>query len=212
MAKLYFRYSAMNAGKSTALIQVAHNYEEREMRVALLTSSIDNRYGIGNVSSRLGVQRKAEVFDAHTNLYDALLSVKAGYPIDRTQLVADAVLDAIPSTPLACVLIDEAQFLTTEQVEDLHRFAHVEHVPVLCYGIRSDFQGKAFPGSAALLTLADTIEEIKTICRCGRKATMNVRIDEAGERITEGQQIAIEGTVRYDQVCGHCFYNPLPPA
>jgi thymidine kinase len=202
----------MNAGKSTALIQVAHNYEERGMRVAILTSNMDNRYGVGNVSSRLGVQRKADVFKSDTNVYGGLLSLKAGQPFDSTQLTADAILDAAPLTPLACVLIDEAQFLTTEQVEDLHRFTHVEGLPVVCYGIRSDFQGKAFPGSAALLTLADTIEEIKTICRCGRKATMNVRIDEDGERITHGAQIAIEGTVRYDQVCGRCFYNPPPPA
>ena len=208
MAKLYFRYSAMNAGKSTALIQVAHNYEERGMRVLMLTASVDSRYGRGKITSRLGVQRDADVFSTETDLYETLLRAKDGLPIDSEQIYADVVLETMRTTsaPLACVLIDEAQFLTEKQVEMLHRFAHIDGVPVLCYGIRSDFQGKAFPGSAALLTLADTLEELKTICRCGRKATMNVRVESDGKRITTGSQIAIEGDVRYEQTCGRCFY------
>ncbi|HET9392470.1 MAG TPA: thymidine kinase [Candidatus Rubrimentiphilum sp.] len=186
MAKLYFRYSAMNAGKSTALLQVAHNYEEHGRKVRIFTAEIDNRFGKGIVTSRLGPQRNVETFNEATEFTKALGDVH----------------------DLSCLLVDEAQFLTVEQVRDLHRIAHVSNVPVICYGLRSDFLGNAFPGSALLLTLADSIEEIKTICACGRKATMNVRIDETGKRITQGSQIAIEGETRYIQTCGRCFYNP----
>ena len=184
MAKLYFRYAAMNAGKSTALLQVAHNYEERGQSVALFTSAIDTRGG-GRVVSRLGVTRAAELFDSGTD-FTALLKSKP-----------------LPS----CVLIDEAQFLTEAQVADLHRFAHVDRVPVICYGIRSDFQGRAFPGSRALLTLADDLEEMKTVCRCGRKATFNMRVDETGRRVTEGAQVEIGGNKRYEAVCPLRFYT-----
>jgi len=185
LAKLYFRYSAMNAGKSTALIQVAHNYEENGRTVLLFTSALDHRYGIGNVTSRLGPQRDAASFDRDFDFYEA---------IER-------------STGVSCVLVDEAQFLTVDQVRDLHRAAHVLGIPVICYGIRSDFRGDPFPGAAHLLTLADSLEELKTICNCGRKATMNARVDDRGRRITEGEQIAIEGDVRYVQMCGSCFYS-----
>ncbi len=185
MAKLYFRYSAMNAGKSIALLQVAHNYEAHGREVRLFTSVLDDRYGVGQVTSRLGPRRTATVYDAEFD-FDA------------------ALLDA---NDLGCVLVDEAQFLTAEQVRQLHRVAHVRGIPVICYGIRSDFLGEPFPGAAYLLTLADSIEEIKTICACGRKATMNVRIDEHGKRIRTGEQIAIEGQVRYIQTCGTCFYE-----
>lgn len=184
MAKLYFRYSAMNAGKSTALLQVAHNYEEHGRRVLLFTSALDDRYGVGQVTSRLGPQREAELFDANVDFYARL---------ER-------------ETDLSCVLVDEAQFLSPDQVRQLHRAAHVLGVPVICYGIRSDFRGEPFPGAAHLLALADSIEEVKNICDCGRKATMNVRIDEHGKRITTGEQIAIEGSTRYVQMCGRCFY------
>jgi thymidine kinase len=187
MAKLYFRYAAMNAGKSTSLLQVAHNYEERDQTVTLFTSAIDTRYGAGSIVSRLGVARPAELFDANTDF--------------------TAVLMAQPLP--ACVLIDEAQFLTETQVTDLHRFAHVEGVPVICYGIRSDFQGRAFPGSRALLTLADDLEEMKTVCRCGRKATFNMRVDEAGRRVTEGAQVEIGGNERYEAVCPLRFYTGI---
>ncbi len=184
MAKLYFRYAAMNAGKSTALLQVAHNYEERGQRVALFTSAIDTRYGTGRIASRLGVGRDAELFDGETD-FPALLR----------------------SRPLpSCILIDEAQVLTEAQVTDLHRFAHIDRVPVICYGIRSDFRGQAFPGSRALLTLADDLEEMKTVCRCGRKATFNVRVDSTGRRVTEGAQVEIGGNERYEAVCPLHFY------
>lgn len=186
MAKLYFRYSAMNAGKSTALLQVAHNYEEHGRKVRIFTAEIDNRFGKGIVTSRLGPQRNVETFNETTEFTKALGDVDG----------------------LSCLLVDEAQFLTVDQVRELHRIAHASGVPVICYGLRSDFLGNPFPGSALLLTLADSIEEIKTICACGRKATMNVRIDEKGKRITKGSQIAIEGETRYIQTCGRCFYSP----
>ncbi len=185
MAKLYFRYSAMNAGKSTALLQVANNYEENGRRVAIFTAAIDDRYGHGVVTSRLGPRRSVETFDEATDFY-------ASFSRNRD---------------LSCLLLDEAQFLQPEQVRQLHRVAHVLNIPVICYGIRSDFQGEPFPGAAYLLTLADSIEELKNICGCGRKATMNVRVDEQGNRITKGAQIAIEGTTRYVQMCGSCFYT-----
>ncbi|GAC1389533.1 MAG: thymidine kinase [Vulcanimicrobiaceae bacterium] len=185
MAKLYFRYSAMNAGKSTALLQVAHNYEEHGRDVEIFTAELDHRFGPGVVTSRLGPQRKSKTLDSEVDFFQALRDTK-----------------------LSCVLIDEAQFLTREQVRQLHRLAHVENIPVICYGIRSDFLGEPFPGAAYLLTLADSLEELKTICACGKKATMNVRIDDQGARITTGEQIAIEGTTRYIQTCGECFYKP----
>jgi thymidine kinase len=185
MAKLYFRYSAMNAGKTTALIQVAHNYEENGRTVLIYTAAIDRRFGAGKVTSRLGISRPARTFDATTRF--------------------EPVLAAEPD--LACLLIDEAQFLSIDQVRALHRLAHTRNVPVICYGIRSDFLGDPFPGAAYLLTLADSLEELKTICSCGKKATMNPRIDERGARILSGDQIAIEGETHYLQMCGSCFYR-----
>jgi len=184
MAKLYFRYSAMNAGKSTALIQVAHNYEENGRAVRIYTAAIDNRYGVGTITSRLGPQRPAQTFDDNT----------------------DFAKELEDTSGLSAVLVDEAQFLSPKQVRDLHRIAHTKGVPIICYGIRSDFLGEPFPGSAYLLTLADSVEELKNICSCGKKATMNVRVDERGKRITTGTQIAIEGEARYVQMCGACFY------
>lgn len=184
MAKLYFRYAAMNAGKSTALLQAAHNYEERGMRVRLFTAAHDDRSGVGVIGSRLGLQRQAETFGAQT-VFDAAW-LGEGY---------------------ACVLIDEAQFLTPEQVRQLHRLAHAGKVPVMCYGLRSDFRGDAFPGAAALLTLADTLEEMKNICACGRKASMNLRVDDEGRRVKEGEQVVIGGNERYRAVCPSCFYG-----
>jgi len=171
----------MNAGKSTALLQVAHNYEEQGQQVKLFTAAIDNRYGVGQVTSRLGPQREAAVFDAS---YD--------------------FLDDAPR--VACVLIDEAQFLSPAQVRQLHQLAQVKGVPVICYGLRTDFRGEPFPGSTYLLALADDIEELKNICTCGKKATMNVRIDAAGRRVKQGEQIDIGGNERYRHVCGRCFY------
>jgi len=188
VAKLYFRYSAMNAGKSTALLQVAHNYEEYGRRVELFTSAIDDRFGVGTITSRLGPSRAATTFDSAFDFYEHVAKHR----------------------DLSCLLVDEAQFLTESQVRQLHQVAHILDVPAICYGIRSDFLGVAFPGAAALLTLADSIEEIKTVCACGRKATMNPRYDESDRRIVSGEQIAIEGKARYRQVCGSCFYRDLP--
>lgn len=184
MSKLYFRYAAMNAGKSTALLQAAHNYEERGMKVRLLTAAHDDRAGAGVIGSRLGLQRAVETFGPRT-VFDAA-GIGAG---------------------VACVLIDEAQFLTPEQVRQLHRLAHREHLPVICYGLRSDFRGEAFPGAAMLLTLADDLEEMKTICACARKASMNMRIDDEGRRVKEGEQVVIGGNERYRAVCPSCFYS-----
>ncbi len=195
MAKLYFRYSAMNAGKTTALLQVAHNYEENGRAVLIYTAARDHRYGPGLVTSRLGPQRKATTFDAQTNFFEAIARERGS-----------------DGKTLSCVLVDEAQFLTVEQVKQLHRAAHILGVPVICYGLRSDFLGEPFPGAAYLLTLADSLEELKTICNCGRKATMNPRIDEAGRRVMVGEQIAIEGDVRYAQMCAECFYRAEPAA
>lgn len=189
MAKLYFRYSAMNAGKSTALLQVAHNYEALNREVAVYTAAIDDRYGVGQVTSRLGIQREAEVYTGQTDFEELLTQVKS------------------EATDLACVLVDEAQFLTAAQVVQLHRFAHLQGIPVICYGLRTDFQGKPFPGAAELLSLADDLEELKTICACGKKATMNMRVDENGNRVTQGNQVEIGGNSRYRQVCAGCFYK-----
>jgi len=183
VSKLFLRYAAMNAGKSTQLLQVAHNYDERGMAVVLYTARLDDRVGVGCVGSRLGVTRPAQTYTAHT-VFD---------------------VDTL-GTP-ACVLVDEAQFLTEAQVRQLHRYAHEQRVPVICYSLRTDFRGNTFAGSAALLALADNLEEIKTICHCGRKATMNIRVGADGSRLRDGEQIEIGGNVRYQSVCGRCFYK-----
>lgn len=174
----------MNAGKSTSLLQVAHNYEEQGQQVKLYTAAIDDRYGVGVITSRLGPQRQVDLFDGDTDF-----------------------LAAAP--PVACILVDEAQFLTTLQVQQLHQVAQVRGIPVICYGLRSDFRGEPFPGSAYLLALADDIEEIKNICSCGKKATMNIRVDAAGQRIREGDQVSIGGNESYRQACGRCFYSGM---
>lgn len=184
LASLWFRYAAMNAGKTSSLLQVAHNYEENGERVLLLTSALDDRDGRGIISSRIGLKREAETYNPLTNFLERLANVS-----------------------VACVLIDEAQFLTVEQVRQLHRWVHTNHTPIMCFGLRSDFQGNPFPGAAALLTLAENVEEIRTACRCGKKATMNIRIDESGMRVQEGDQVLIGGNSLYRQVCGRCFYN-----
>ena len=184
MAKLHFRYAAMNAGKSTALLQAAHNYEERGMHVRLFTAALDVRAGKGVISSRLGLAREAETFGPETEF------VRRHFGDD-----------------VACLLIDEAQFLTPVQVRELHRLAHVDAIPVVCYGLRSDFRAEAFAGAAALLTLADDIEEMKSVCACGRKATLNLRIDARGQRVREGEQVFIGGNERYRAICAACFYK-----
>ena len=184
MSSLHYRFSAMNAGKSTYLLQVAHNYKENGMEVLLLTSSLDGRDGYGVISSRIGLKSEATTYNADTD-FDALLQ----------------------DVDVACILVDEAQFLSVKQVHQLHRWVHTKNTPVMCFGIRSDFLGNPFPGSAALLALADNLEEIKTICKCGKKATMNIRTDENGVRVREGDQVLIGGNNRYRQSCAKCFYN-----
>ncbi|MFC3532245.1 thymidine kinase [Vogesella facilis] len=182
MAKLFYRYAAMNSGKSTMLLQIAHNYEAMGKQVRLFTAAIDDRYGRGKITSRLDIQRDADTFDAE---HDFL----AGDYGD-----------------LACILLDEAQFLTPQQVRQLHRLAHSRKLPVICFGLRSDFRGEPFPGAAWLLALAEDIEEIKTICTCGRKATMHIRTDAAGRRLHHGPQVEIGDESRYHAVCAECFY------
>jgi thymidine kinase len=189
MAKLYFRFASMSAGKSTQLLQIEHNYVSNRSAVLLLTAQVDDRFGVGKISSRLGISKEAEVFSAQTNLFD------------RIELFLDEVGES-----LGAVLIDEAQFLTVEQVQQLHRAVHLLGVPVLCFGLRSDFQGMPFPGSAMLLTLAEDIEELKNVCACKSKATMNMRVDAEGRRVRSGPQVLI-GDVSYRQVCGRCFYS-----
>jgi thymidine kinase len=186
MAKLFFRYAAMNAGKSTALLQVAHNYGEGNMNVLLFTAAIDNRTGVGIIASRLGLKREAATFDDATDFGELVVS---------------------PDN-IACILIDEAQFLSEEQVVQLHKLAHGKNVPVMCWGLRTDSNGRPFPGSVMLLALSDDMEETKTICSCGKKATMQIRLNENGERVHEGPQVAIGGNDRYRQVCAKCFYFP----
>jgi thymidine kinase len=182
MAKLYFRYAAMNAGKSTNLLQVAHNYEERGRNVVIYTAALDDRAGSGIVASRLGVERMARMFTAETSFADAF----AARP--------------------GCILVDEAQFLTAEQARELHRLAHEHNVPVICYGLRTDFRGMGFPGALELLAIADALEEIKTVCRCGRKASMVIRHDEQGKRLYEGEQVQVGGNETYESVCPSRFY------
>ena len=186
MAKLYFYYASMNAGKSTTLLQADFNYRERGMATMLFTAALDERAGRGVIASRLGVSAAATPFDAGTDLV-------AG------------VLERHAAGPLACVLVDEAQFLSQAQVDQLARLADTHDIPVLCYGLRTDFRGELFAGSARLLGLADSLVEIKSVCQCGRKATMNLRVDAAGRAIGEGQQTDIGGNERYLALCRRHF-------
>ena len=182
MAKLYFYYSAMNAGKTTSLLQSAYNYHERGMRTLILTPALDNRYGDGVVASRIGLKANALRFGSAENL---LARVEA---------------DIATHGPLHCVFVDEAQFLTKSQVWQLSDVVDRLNVPVLAYGLRTDFRGELFEGSRYLLAWADNLEEIKTICHTGRKATMVVRVDEQGRAVTEGPQVEIGGNDRYVSV------------
>lgn len=182
MAKLHFNYSTMNAGKSTLLLQAAHNYRERGMEVFLLTARLDTRAGHGRIGSRIGLGQEAETFDAEDDLFDLIAM-------------------AHQATPLACVFIDEAQFLTEEQVWQLARVVDDLGLPVMAYGLRVDFRGQLFPGSAALLALADSLREVRTICHCGRKATMVIRQDETGKALSDGAQVQIGGNETYVSLC-----------
>ena len=182
MAKLYFNYSSMNAGKSTALLQANHNYEERGMQTQLFTYSGDNRFGKSRIVSRIGISADANTFHSKTNLVDEF----------RRGLSKDEI---------KCVLVDEAQFLTKQQVEQLGIIVDEFGVPVLAFGIRTDFQGELFEGSKYLLAWADNLKEIKTVCWCGRKATMVVRINTEGKIISEGEQLEIGGNEKYVPLC-----------
>lgn len=191
MSKLYFYYSAMNAGKSTVLLQSAHNYRERGMEVVILTSQLDTRYGTGYVSSRIGLKQEAELYDKD---FDILSFMK----------------EKAKQQVISCLLVDEAQFLTTQQVLQLARVVDLLRIPVLAYGLRTDFQGKMFPGSECLLAWAEELIEIKTICRCGRKATMNGRFDASGQIVAHGDQVEIGGNERYESLCRRCFSIHVP--
>ena len=191
MAKLYFYYSSMNAGKSTTLLQADFNYRERGMRTMLWTAALDNRYGEGYVTSRIGLKADAHLFDPETDLFAAVTA------------------DVAAEGALACVLVDEAQFLTRDQVFQLARLADESNIPVLAYGLRTDFQAELFPGSAALLGLADALIEIKAVCHCGRKSTMNLRVDASGKAVKQGAQTEVGGNDRYDALCRKHFMEAL---
>ena len=182
MAKLYFNYSSMNAGKSTALLQANHNYKERGMQTQLFTYSGDNRFGKSRIVSRIGISADAKTFHSKTNLVDEFQR-------------------GLSKEEIKCVLVDEAQFLTKQQVEQLGIIVDEFGVPVLAFGIRTDFQGELFEGSKYLLAWADNLKEIKTVCWCGRKATMVVRINTEGKIISEGEQLEIGGNEKYVPLC-----------
>ena len=182
MAKLYFNYSTMNAGKSTILLQASYNYNEGGMETYLLTAELDNRAGEGKIASRIGIDAPSDKFNAKSDLYQ-MISMR------------------IAKSPVACVFIDESQFLSKEQVWQLVRAVDDLGVPVMCYGLRVDFMGELFPGSAALLAWSDEMREVRTICHCGKKATMVVRQDDKGRVLTGGEQVQIGGNETYHSLC-----------
>jgi thymidine kinase len=190
MAKLYFYYASMNAGKSTTLLQADFNYRERGMATMLWTAALDDRGSEKAIESRIGLANDAHRFDAATDLWER---ITAAHRVE----------------PLACVLVDEAQFLTTAQVWQLARLADEAGIPVLCYGLRTDFRGELFAGSATLLGIADALVELKAVCHCGRKATMNLRVDAAGAAVHEGAQTEIGGNDRYVALCRRHFGEAL---
>ena len=186
MAKLYFYYASMNAGKSTTLLQADFNYRERGMATMLWTAALDDRYDAGAVTSRIGLAAEAHKFAPETDIRAEVLACHA-------------------NQPLACVLVDEAQFLSREQVLGLAKLADEDDIPVVTYGLRTDFEGALFPGSAALLGLADSLVELKGVCECGRKATMNLRVDGSGRAVLEGAQTEVGGNDRYVALCRKHF-------
>src|SRR5690349_6105966 len=190
MAKLYFYYAAMNAGKSTTLLQADFNYRERGMETMLWTASLDDRAGSGTIGSRIALSAPASTYDESVDLFAA-------------------VSNELKTRELHCILIDEAQFLTRDHVLQLCRVADDLGIPVLCYGLRTDFQGNVFPGSAALLALADALIELKAVCDCGRKATMNLRVDAEGHAVAVGAQTEIGGNDRYVALCRRHFFERL---
>ena len=182
MAKLYFHYSTMNAGKSTVLLQASHNYHERGMQTYLLTAAIDKRAGTARIASRIGISEASETFEKSENLFKKI----------KLHLV---------SSECACIFVDESHFLTKEQVWQLATVVDDLKIPVMCFGLRVDFRGELFPGSATLLALADEMREVRTICHCGKKATMVIRSDENGNVINDGDQIQIGGNETYTSLC-----------
>ncbi|WP_341663765.1 thymidine kinase [Vibrio sp.] len=190
MAQMYFYYSAMNAGKSTTLLQSSFNYQERGMTPLIYTAALDDRYGTGKVSSRIGLQSDAQLFRSDTNLYQEI-----------------AALDEVQKRH--CILVDECQFLSKQQVYQLTEVVDKLNIPVLCYGLRTDFLGELFEGSKYLLSWADKLIELKTICHCGRKANMVIRTDENGNAIAQGDQVAIGGNDRYVSVCRQHYKEAL---
>ena len=190
MAKLYFYFSAMNAGKSTTLLQSSHNYNERQMDTLLFTPAIDHRHGVGVISTRIGLSARATPIHPDTALFESIQ------------------LSAQKNTNIRCVLVDEAQFLSKTQVKDLGKVADQLDLPVLTYGIRTDFQGEPFEGSQYLLAWADSLIEIKTICHCGKKASMNLRLDAHGKPTQQGEKIQIGGNAEYSPTCRYHFYHP----
>lgn len=193
MAKLYFYYSSMNAGKSTMLLQSSYNYRERGMESLILQPEIDDRYGAGRVSSRIGLSAEARIFHANENLHQVVQAIHLQKSLD-------------------CVLVDEAQFLTARQVRQLSDVCDFLDVPVLAYGLRTDFQGQLFEGSQQLLAWADSLVEVKTICHCGRKATMVLRIGADGQAVRDGDQVQIGGNDRYASVCRTHFKQGMSEA
>ena len=190
MAKLYFYYAAMNAGKSTTLLQADFNYRERGMQTMLWTAALDERAGAGIIGSRIGLEAEANRYGDDTNLFDG-------------------VVRELIKRRLGCILVDEAQFLTRDHVLQLCRISDELKIPVLCYGLRTDFLGNLFPGSAALLALADALIELKAVCECGRKATMNLRVDAEGHAVAAGAQTEIGGNDRYVALCRKHFFERL---
>jgi thymidine kinase len=189
MSKLYFRYGAMNCGKTTLLLQVAHNYEERGMKVIILKPKVDTK-GRGNIITRIGLKRKVDhLVDVHENLGEYLNSL----PKD-----------------IVCILVDEVQFITRDQIDELFMFTKLKDIPVICYGLRSDFKTMAFPGSLRLFEIADVMEELYTICRCGKRAKFNARKIN-GEFTSSGDQVAIDGEneVEYESLCGKCYLEKV---
>ncbi len=182
MAKLYFNYAAMNAGKSTMLLQASYNYHERGMRTLIFTAAFDDRAGFGRVASRIGLSSDARSFDANTDIFSEVEALHA-------------------EAPVACVFIDEANFLSEHHVWQLAGIADRLNIPVMAYGLRTDFQGKLFPASRELLAIADELREIRTICHCGRKATMVARFDNEGNVVKEGAQIDVGGNEKYVSFC-----------
>ena len=188
MAKLYFNYAAMNAGKSTTLLQASFNYRERGMRTFEFTAELDDRDDSGSISSRIGLKKNAYSFAKDTDLHDVVTEQNQNQKID-------------------CIFLDEAQFLSEKQVMQLSCIVDELGIPVICYGLRTDFRGELFEGSARLLAIADEIRELKTICHCGGKAIMNLRIDESGQAVTHGAKIEIGGNDRYTALCRKHFYD-----